>query len=276
MPTALLLEPEYSFQLAERNVASEYAAFARIESERDEDAIRTVRLSAVILEVMLVGVCVQETFHEAGITTVDEAARTGVDLAQAVRDRCGLVVEDIAADVMRYLPIRTIDPDIRLEAASLSRLVRLLRSSLELCPIRYIERIGLACGQERWAHRARVAYDALAAFLLRSDPNNQQQLRLVGQKYAEGVLTVDEVATLLKIEPVDAAFFLEAWGYARSIERIRLDPTERARILERLRSDRLERNGKPAFDAGRAYRDTIASERIEEVDARQWIPRAVP
>jgi hypothetical protein len=275
MPRTELLEPEYSLQLAERNVASEYGSIARLGLLSDDDAVRVVIQSAVILELMVLGVCVYEALHDEGVTTVEDAMRKGIDLARSAEDRCGLAVEDLANDVIHYLPIQVLESDMRLESISVPLLVRMLRSSLGLCPIRDIERIGVAHGQERWAHRARVAYDALRAFLLRNDPQSRQQLRLVGRKYSEGVLTVDEVATLLSLDAEDVGFFLDTHGYARSLDRVRLPDDEREQILNAARADRLRRGGRPMLAPDLVARDTIASERIEEVDARQWIPKTV-
>ena len=52
---------------------------------------------------------------------------------------------------------------------------------------------------------------------------------------------------------------------------IRLDEDARSRILALMEQDRRARGGRPAYDRAYVQRDVIASERIEGVDAREWV-----
>lgn len=98
-----------------------------------------------------------------------------------------------------------------------------------------------------------------------------EQFNRIGDAYRRGLLSVSDVADAFGVTPPDAVVLLEQHGFCRDIETIRLSEGERARILQRLRADRLARNGQPRPDPVRVARDVIASERIEGVDARRWI-----
>jgi hypothetical protein len=66
-------------------------------------------------------------------------------------------------------------------------------------------------------------------------------------------------------------FLLEENGFQRPLDVIRLSDEERAEILRKMRTDRLQRGGVPEYCKDLVDRDVIASERIEGVDARPWI-----
>ncbi len=70
----------------------------------------------------------------------------------------------------------------------------------------------------------------------------------------------------------EAIFLLERHGYSRAIANIRLSPEERKLRLAKLRSDRLARNDQPTVDKRLVLRDVVASQRIEDLDARPWLP----
>ena len=95
-------------------------------------------------------------------------------------------------------------------------------------------------------------------------------LAVMGQAYAEGRLSVGEVAVAVGVSPSDAAAFLERHGFARTPEAQRLSDEQRTAALQRLRAERLSRNGTPFVSQELIARDGIATERIEGVDARAW------
>jgi len=86
-------------------------------------------------------------------------------------------------------------------------------------------------------------------------------------------ISVHEVAGAMGIPVVDALAFLDEHGFARTVDKIKLDDDERARVLEAMRRDRIERKGlAPPNAHDVAVRTVIASQRIEDVDARRWLP----
>jgi hypothetical protein len=96
----------------------------------------------------------------------------------------------------------------------------------------------------------------------------------VGQAYAEGRLQVADVARSLNVRRSDAAALLESRGYFRAKKTIELQPDEREAIFDRIRADRIARCGRPSPSDDLIHRDMIASQRLEGVDARAWIPSA--
>jgi hypothetical protein len=114
-------------------------------------------------------------------------------------------------------------------------------------------------------------YWALEGFVRRNDPRRQESLKLIGSKYRAGLLTVQEAAILMGKHPSDIVLLFEEYGYCRSMEVIALAPDERAQRLDKMRADRLRRQGKPQYAREQVVRDVLASERIEGVDARSWI-----
>lgn len=93
----------------------------------------------------------------------------------------------------------------------------------------------------------------------------------VGRLYQRGAMELGDVAKELDDSPTDAIALLEEHGFGRTVETIRLSEEERRARLERIRQDRLERAGKPAYSPDLVRRSTVASERIEGVDARPWL-----
>ena len=99
------------------------------------------------------------------------------------------------------------------------------------------------------------------------------KLQILAREYALGHLTIGEIATLLERDVVDVLEAFERFGCGRTIDQIRLSESERMRILREIAEDRAARGGEPAYSRAAVARDTIASERLEGVDARRWILR---
>lgn len=123
------------------------------------------------------------------------------------------------------------------------------------------------------AHRCQLALDGLRAFVARHQHPDRTRFAFAGHAYADGRLSIDEVAGLLGAEVPDAVAHLEEQGFRRSSEGLRLEPEVRKARLLKIRADRLTRGGAPVLDPDLVRRDVIASQRIEDVDARTWLPR---
>jgi hypothetical protein len=127
---------------------------------------------------------------------------------------------------------------------------------------------------ELW-HRLVTAYESLTAFVRRGDPApTAEAMRVAGRAYVDGRLALDEVASLLDVSREDAVALLEAQGYCRTAERVQLLPEQRAATLRAIREERLTRGGTPIASSALVRREVIASQRIEGVDARPWLPRS--
>ncbi len=98
-------------------------------------------------------------------------------------------------------------------------------------------------------------------------------MAVAGQAYAESRLNVDEVAALLILPVHDAVALLEEHGFRRSVEALRLDPAARKARIAELAKERRLRSGAPIVDPAWVEREVIASQRIEDIDARPWLRR---
>lgn len=229
-----------------------------------------VTKSAVILELFWVAACVYEDAKRRGWAIESLSPEQLVELERYAKAMTRLDPPSVARDVEQHLG----KPDLRdASVPQFSGVLRAVRSMLVACPIDAIEMASVRLAMEPWGHRCRVAYDGVQAFVNRCDDGASERVNLVGRQYAEGSLTIQEVAQLLELHVVDAVVELEIKGFARAPSVISLEDTERERILARLREDRCSRNG--VYEATREgiARDVVASERIEGVDARRWITR---
>jgi hypothetical protein len=149
--------------------------------------------------------------------------------------------------------------------------LRTCQSVLLHCPIGALEAAGQRYGLQVAANRCRVAFDALTAFVARNAYPQQSAIFAAGSAYADGRLSIDEVASMLAMTVPDAVALLEQLGFCRTPERLGLSPEQRAARLRAIRQDREAHGGAPRNDPGLVARDVIASQRIEDVDARPWL-----
>jgi hypothetical protein len=92
-----------------------------------------------------------------------------------------------------------------------------------------------------------------------------------GHAYAEGRLSIDEVAAVLAMGVPDAVALLEQQGFRRTVDGLRLTADKRAQRLRTIREDRIARAGATSARADWVAREVIASQRIEDIDARPWL-----
>lgn len=151
--------------------------------------------------------------------------------------------------------------------------VRSVQSLLLHCPLPELERLRHDHGLAEMGHRCRVAYDGLQAFVARHGHSNRDALIAAGHVYAEGRASLEEVAAMLALQIPDAVALLEENGFRRSVEDLRLGDAARQERLRLIRADRLRRGGEPAASEAQICRDVVASQRIEGIDARPWLPR---
>ena len=266
---SLFAEPSASLRL----MVDQEFELRRAEAQMVEPA-EMLALSARVLELNLVFAGINEAVHETGAKTVSQAVAqiarimtlastiTRLDLSRVFKEN---------ANILPKMPERWTPHSDHPAAVSVDVVVRSVRSLLAYCPIERLEDVAESTGITDLGHRCRIAYDGLAAFSRRNDPRNSTAARTVGRAYAEGRLSLVEVCSVLDASPSDAAAFLQDQGFCRSPNVIPLGDAERKDILSKARQDRLARRGKPA--ANLVSRDVIASQRIEGVDARPWIPR---
>ncbi len=102
---------------------------------------------------------------------------------------------------------------------------------------------------------------------------DESAVTAAGRAYADGHASVDEVAAMLDLNVPDVIALLEEHGFRRSVDGLRLTAEARRERLRRIRADRVAREGHPVLSPAYVVRDVIASQRIEGVDVRPWLPR---
>jgi hypothetical protein len=244
-------------------------------AEHNERLVKDViEKSAHFLELALVGAVLHELLDELNAVSFVESAKDPTYFRERVQQATGLDLVTVYTGAMKTLrPKLGKEPSTRLRT---SVLVRRIRSLLDICPIDDLETHASKTGLENYGHRCRVAFEGLKGFVLRNDPRQQAKAAVVGREFQRGSLSLDEVGTLLNLSPGDAAAYLEERGYWRPIDLLRLTDEQRDVRLEAIRADRLRRSGRLPFSREAIARDVIASERIENVDARRWIQRDPP
>ncbi len=258
----------------EGRLRARYVAGPRVEAQSQpgrEEATDILRSSALVLELLCVSACILEVLRELKTDSLERSGRPSRYFIDRVKGISGLDIVAVVRDARAHLQF----PD-KAEAPSQPPSVRLfarfVRSVLDLCPIADLEGLGTHLAMETWGHRCRRAFEALRAFVIRNDEAEQSRLRIVAREFGEAGLSVDDVGLLLGVPGPDAIALLEAHGYIRPLKDISLTNDERSQHLVKIRDDRLRRKGKPEFSPESARRDVLASERIEGIDARKWVP----
>jgi hypothetical protein len=164
-----------------------------------------------------------------------------------------------------------VEPNASRLQVSLEPIASAVRSLLALCPIAQLEARAARLDVAPVGHRCRVAFDWLRAFVRRADPAVDRQALTIGIAYSDGRLNVSEVARLLRIPTMDAVAWLEEHGHCRSLEKFSLTDSERAAAFAALRRDRIHRGGRPDRSGRLVARDVAATQRIEDIDAREWL-----
>jgi hypothetical protein len=225
------------------------------------------------LELTLVCSAIQEAVALLGLRTVAEVIRQHDRVDAFVRILSRLDPLRVFEDNRAVLePLRHLQPHADGPASpDMDLVVQAARSLLEHCPMAALERAGHDHSLAELAHRCRVAYDGLVALVARNSQPGAEALRTAGQAYAEGRLSIDEVASVLALPVPDAIALLEEQGYRRSIEGLRLTDEARQLRLAAIRAERRARGGMPVVRPDLVRREVIASQRIEDVDARPWL-----
>ena len=91
--------------------------------------------------------------------------------------------------------------------------------------------------------------------------------------YSVGKLTVSEVARLTGMPKPDVVHWLEENEYVRDLGKIALSSDERVSRLGIIRRNMNDEGWRKAVSS--PEREVIASQRIEDVDARPWINSSV-
>ena len=222
------------------------------------------------LELLVVLTATTEAVRELGIETYGDLKQRAADVQRRVAAATHLDVGAVLQSARQYAPssVPADDEPIR---TGLQRLKLLVRTVTASCPTDLFDDLASFFTLPEWGYRFHVAYEALRSFLRRHNPKQREPLLIVGRYYQQGALEIGDVATLLDESIPDSVVLLEEHGFGRTVDTIALHHDARAQRLEKIREDRLRRGGLPAYSKELVRRSTIASERIEGVDARPWL-----
>ena len=235
-----------------------------VDDERLQHARELVELSVLPLEVTAIAACTVELAHEIGVSTFAEALTP--DNQQIIERRARLPLSVLSEHVEALQSAGLDEP----ETATMPPLTVLLRQAeavVTVCPISDIEQAAELVDLEAQGHRCRVAYDALRALLRRQ--KNWDRTHTLGELYAGRQVSLSDCARILRMSPEDTVAEFERRGLWREAKV--LADAERQQMLAAIRQDRLVRAGRAEPDRERARRSTVASERIEGIDAREWL-----
>jgi hypothetical protein len=225
------------------------------------DAHQLLLESALLLEFLVMGGLFLE---------MNPTPENFLDFERRVEAQLVLRVEELLERAKKYsTPLSAKLPVV----PSLEDFTRTVRSFLELCPIEWLEQIGHNQHLEHLSYRCRRAFDALTSFVFRVDRKSQPRLQLVGSLYAKGEISLAQAAVLLEQKTSDTIALLEQANFVRDQAAVVLSNEQRIQLLGQIRAERIARQGAVQFDPDLLYRDVIASERIENVDARPLLPR---
>lgn len=251
-----------------RELADKERLFKLVELVPDE-----LTLSAEFLEFLLSVASITEAASVLGADTLaavlsraDEIIRlsgalAGLDVVEVMGRNRGTLPPESGLGADSQLPVR----------AALDAYVRFAKSVVATCPIVELEAVGARTARAELAARCRRAFDRLTSFIRRHDPSLDAQFAVAGRAFVEGRLTLDEIASIFDMPRPEAVALLEKLGLSRPIEQIRLPEDKRRALLARIAAERQSRDGQPAFSEELVKRDVVATQRIENVDARPWL-----
>ena len=123
-------------------------------------------------------------------------------------------------------------------------------------------KIAAAFGVPASGHRIRCAVERLSSFRQRNKPGIQELWVIMGRMYAEGHLSIAQAAQSLESDVSTVVRWFEDYGFDIHPQTQLLSDKQRNEIAEAMTL------GYPSFDPSLSRRCTIASQRIEGIDAR--------
>ncbi len=279
MDVAVVQRSQAQLKAAPRLYRQQYIrATAEATRSRSDASDDTVEVSledlVIMLEIFSMSALLSEIQHDLGIEADEVSADQANECLARLRAMAHIDLEAFfatgAALFGRMTANVTADDDGPLPW---DQELRTLSAILEEFPTKAIAENARAAGRPDLTHRAQTSHDALRAVLRRNDPAEKAKLKVAGNAYAMGRLSLGEVAVMLEMSESDTVFELERAGYVRSIETIVRCADETADAdLARIAAGVAARGGKaPPVDPGHVRRDVVASQRIENIDARRTI-----
>lgn len=240
--------------------------------------VADIELAAAFIDVLRFTLAFCDVVNLRGITDWQQLAHSADgDFLTELRATAGASVDDIArslAILNRGSASSVSEPEPPPDLREMkTQVVASAGAFLRSFPLVEACQFARESQQDEIAHRIQTGAEHIQAIYNRLHAPTSPQFSIAAVAYANGSIEMDVAAKLLGLTRSDLAAALEAHGFARPPEVVALDDVHRASILARLRAERTKRLGKPHLDSDLVARDVIATQRIEGVDARRWLPR---
>jgi hypothetical protein len=245
--------------------------YRNIPQAPQETVRQFLRGVTAFIECLYVSFVFIEVARRQGAQTVADAVARRDDIETLVHALTKLWPAEVLRDnpwMTRQAPS---SPTPLQELPKLDSLVLAVSSLVGAFPVKELVDLATKVALQEVGARTQVAHDGLGRFAKRNDPLTDQRLRIVGPDYATGHLSLQDVTHALATSEQDAVALLEEYGYARPLEHFALTEEKRSAHYGALRQARLQRMGKPHARPTDIARDVIATQRIEDIDARPWI-----
>lgn len=236
-----------------------------------ETARQFLRGVAAFIECLHVSFVFVEVARRQGAQTVPEAVERHEDIERLVHALTKLWPVEVLRDNPWAAKKRTKSAKPSQDLPELGKLLLFVSSFVGAFPVQELVDLAIKVDLQDFGARIQVAHDGLGRFVKRNDPLTDDRVRIIGPDYAAGDISLKDVTHALGLSAPDAVALLEDFGYARPLEHIALTEEKRALRYGALRRSRQQRQGKPHADPSVIARDVIATQRIEDIDARPWI-----
>jgi hypothetical protein len=255
---------------------------ARLSPDYRERATKALRDFAEILELHEIFCALFEAEDSLGFDPYDFASKDPLQILDLTRALTGLDAREVFKNGDRFFPK---DDSSESEELAISgtaeenrnhleaNLLRVSSGAISSWDAKKVDEVAEVLGRQALAHRCKLAVDWLRSFVFRRGAAQAVQIKAAGQAYAQGRLSVREVASVIGVSAEEALFLLERHGYFRPYDTARLSIPDRKEKLTQIRADRIARGNAPVLDRNLVARDVISSHRIEDLDARPWIPK---
>jgi hypothetical protein len=245
--------------------------YRNIPQAPEEEARQFLRGVTAFIECLYVSFVFVEVARGQGCQTIPEAVEQHEDIERLVHALTKLRPAEVFRD--NPLAVRRLSkaPPATDDLPKLDRLLLIVSSFVGAFPVRKLVDLAIEVGLQDFGARIQVAHDGLDRFAKRNDPLTDHRIRIVGPDYAAGQLSLGDATHALAMSAPDTVALLEKFGYARPLEHIALTEERRALHYGALRRSRQQRHGKPHAEPSAIARDVIATQRIEDIDARPWL-----
>lgn len=230
---------------------------------------------SIALDAILFALAGAEAASEVGLTRLEEIESNKDKWFQVFSALVGVPLEErVRAIIAKHPEIQNSSHSPVGSIADVLAIVRTIAEMvMRLADSEQVERLIAEEPDPNIAHRVRESLTQLR-YVLRRLTSSQANHRLLvaGRAYSEGRLTLREVGRLLCTTAEDTIASLEEHGFSRQPDVIKLTNEDRKAALSDIAQHLVKRQSAERDHLDLLWREVVASQRIEGVDARSWKP----